>query len=130
MVAQVKVYGLKSELEITRDELSDSIHSCVVDALGFPPEKRFHRFFPLDREDFFYPSDRSDRYTIIEISMFEGRSRESKGTLIRMLYERIGRNLGISAQDIEITIFESPMQNWGIRGMVGDELNLSYRVDV
>ena len=84
----------------------------------------------MDRQDFIHPSDRSDRYTIIEISMFEGRSQESKGTLIRMLYERIGRNLGISAQDIEITLFESPMQNWGIRGMVGDELNLTYRVDV
>ncbi|MXY42592.1 MAG: tautomerase family protein [Dehalococcoidia bacterium] len=129
-MAQVKVFGLRSELQDIRQELSETIHSCVVDALGFPSEKRFHRFFPLDREDFLFPPDRSDRYTIIEISMFEGRSQESKGTLIRMLYERIGRNLGISAQDIEITIVESPMQNWGIRGMVGDELNLSYRVDV
>lgn len=129
-VAQVKVYGLKSELKTTRDELSDTIHSCVVDALGFPPEKRFHRFFPMEREDFLYPIDRSGQYTIIEISMFEGRSKEAKGALIRMLYERIGRDMGISAQDLEITIFESPMQNWGIRGMVGDELNLTYQVDV
>ena len=129
-MAQVTVFGLRSELQDIRQELSETIHSCVVDALGFPPEKRFHRFFPMNREDFIHPSDRSDRYTIIEISMFEGRSQESKGTLIRMLYERIGRNLGISAQDIEITIFESPMHNWGIRGMVGDELNLSYRVNV
>ena len=84
----------------------------------------------MEREDFFYPSDRSDRYTIIEISMFEGRSQESKGALIRMLYERIGRVVGISAQDIEITMFETPMQNWGIRGVVGDQLNLTYRVNV
>ena len=129
-MAQVKVFGLRSKLQGIRQELSETIHSCVVDALGFPPEKRFHRFFPMNREDFIHPSDRSDRYTIIEISMFEGRSQESKGTLIRMLYERIGRDIGIPAHDIEITIFESPMQNWGIRGMVGDELNLSYRVNV
>ncbi|MYD50135.1 MAG: tautomerase family protein [Dehalococcoidia bacterium] len=129
-MAQVKVFGLRSELQDIRQELSETIHSCVVDALGFPSEKRFHRFFPLDREDFLFPPDRSDRYTIIEISMFEGRSQESKGTLIRMLYERIGRDIGIPAQDLEITLFESPMQNWGIRGMVGDELNLTYRVDV
>ncbi|MDE2718564.1 MAG: tautomerase family protein [Chloroflexota bacterium] len=129
-MAQVKVFGLRSKLQGIRQELSETIHSCVVDALDFPSEKRFHRFFPLDREDFLFPPDRSDRYTIIEISMFEGRSQESKGTLIRMLYERIGRDIGIPAQDIEITIFESPMQNWGIRGRVGDELKLSYRVDV
>jgi len=129
-LAQVKVFGLKDQLQDIRDELSDTIHSCVVDALGFPPEKRFHRFFPLDREDFLYPTDRSGQYTIIEISMFEGRSKEAKGALIRMLYQRIGRDVGISAQDLEITLFESPMQNWGIRGVVGDELNLNYRVDV
>ena len=129
-MAQVKVFGLKSELAPIRDELSAAIHSCVVDALEYPPEKRFHRFFPMEAEDFLYPADRSTRYTIIEISMFEGRSTAAKSALIRLLYERIGRSLGISHQDIEITISESPMQNWGIRGLTGDQLSLGYSVNV
>ena len=129
-MAQVKVFGLKSELTLVRDELSAVIHSCVVDALEYPPEKRFHRFFPLEAEDFLYPIDRSSRYIIIEISMFEGRSSAAKSALIQLLYERIGRSLGISHQDIEITIFESPMQNWGIRGLTGDQLSLGYTVNV
>ena len=129
-MAQVEVFGLRDELGKSRAELSETIHSCVVDALQYPADKRFHRFFPLDRDDFVHPADRSDRYLIIEISMFEGRSSESKSDLIRLLYERIGRDLQIPPQDIEITIFESPMQNWGIRGRVGTELELSYRVDV
>lgn len=129
-MAQVKVYGLKSELVLIRDELSATIHSCVVDALEYPQEKRFHRFFPMEAEDFLYPTDRSSKYTIIEISMFEGRSSAAKSALAQLLYERIGRSLGISHQDIEITILESPMQNWGIRGLTGDQLNLGYSVDV
>ena len=129
-MAQVKVYGLKSELVLIRDELSATIHSCVVDALEYPQEKRFHRFFPMEAEDFLYPTDRSSKYTIIEISMFEGRSSAAKSALVQLLYERIGRSLGISHQDIEITILESPMQNWGIRGLTGDQLNLGYSVDV
>jgi hypothetical protein len=31
--------------------------------------------------------------------------------------------------DLEIVILESPKANWGIRGRIGDELQLSYRVE-
>ncbi len=129
-MAQTKVFGLREELVPIRSALSDTIHSCVVDALSYPPDKRFHRFFPLEREDFVHPPDRSDRYTIIEISMFEGRSAEAKRTLIRLLFQRIHQELGIDPHDVEITLFESPMQNWGLRGVTGDEAALPYSVNV
>jgi hypothetical protein len=41
-----------------------------------------------------------------------------------------GAALGISANDVEITVFESPRHCWGIRGKTGDELPLTYRVEV
>lgn len=76
-----------------------------------PPDKRFHRFFPLDESDFYFPAGRTAAYTIIEISMFEGRSVEAKKRLIGLLFERISARFGISPQDIEITIFETPKHN-------------------
>jgi phenylpyruvate tautomerase PptA (4-oxalocrotonate tautomerase family) len=102
----------------------------VVEALSFPADKRFHRFFPMDREDFTFPEDRSDRYLILEVSLFQGRAPETKKRFIRLLYERIGRELGIEAQDVEIALLETPKENWGIRGVPGDELELPYRVEV
>jgi phenylpyruvate tautomerase PptA (4-oxalocrotonate tautomerase family) len=99
-----------------------------VKALGLPPEKRFHRFIALDEADFIFPADRSDNYTIIEISMFEGRSTDTKKALIREIFTHFESELGIAPQDVEITISETPMCNWGIRGQPGDELMLSYRV--
>jgi 4-oxalocrotonate tautomerase family enzyme len=129
-MAQIKIYGLKNHITARRTQLSDAIHACVVEALQYPPDKRFHRFFPLEAEDFVYPADRSEQYTIIEISMFEGRSDEAKKQLIRLLFTRLQSEVGIAPQDVEITIFETPRQNWGIRGQPGDELGLNYRVDV
>jgi phenylpyruvate tautomerase PptA (4-oxalocrotonate tautomerase family) len=126
---QVKIYGLRTSLNPIKPQLSDAIHSCMMDALQYPADKRFHRFFPLDPSDFFYPPDRSDRYTILEFSMFEGRSVEAKKQLIRLLFERV-QPLGISTQDLEITIFETPKHNWGFRGLPGDEHQLNYKVDV
>jgi phenylpyruvate tautomerase PptA (4-oxalocrotonate tautomerase family) len=129
-MAQVKVYGLRRRLEPMRAALSDAIHAAVMEAFQYPPEKRFHRFLHLDDADFLFPADRSDRYTIVEISVFEGRSTEAKKALIRGLYARIPPTTGVAAQDIEITITETPRHAWGIRGLPGDEIGLDYRVEV
>lgn len=129
-MVQIKVYGLADKLNLVKSELSNIIHTSVIEVLQLTPEKRFHRFFPLDKSDFYYPSDRSDNYLIIEISMFDGRSVETKKQLIRLLIKDINEKLNIPVYDIEITIFETPKHNWGIRGLPGDELNLNYKIEV
>lgn len=129
-MAQVKIYGLRSTLDLHKQGLSQAIHRSVVEALAYPADKQFHRFIGLAPEDFIFPADRSESYTIIEISMFAGRSTDTKKALIRTLYANIGTICGFSPQDIEITIFETPRENWGIRGMPGDELALTYDVQV
>jgi phenylpyruvate tautomerase PptA (4-oxalocrotonate tautomerase family) len=129
-MAQVKIFGLRSSLDEVRTDLSGAIHSAVMEAFAYPAEKKFHRFIGIDRADFIYPSDRSDRYIIIEFSIFEGRSIEAKKLLIRRLYDLIPQQTGILPQDIEITIFETPRHAWGIRGLPGDEVGLTYKVEV
>jgi phenylpyruvate tautomerase PptA (4-oxalocrotonate tautomerase family) len=129
-MAQVKIFGLKASLDAVRSELSDIVHECLVQAFALPKDKRFQRFFGLPREDFVYPEGRSERYTIVEVSLFEGRSIEAKKAFVRALYERTHAELALSAIDLEITLFETPRHNWGIRGLPGDELTLGYTVDV
>ena len=129
-MAQIKIYGLKQHLNPIKAQLSDVIHACVVEALAFPPDKRAHRFFPLEVEDFYYPSDRSPRYTILEISLFEGRSIETKKHLIRLLFERTQQALNFTPADLEITTTETPRHNWGFRGQAGDEISLNYSIEV
>ncbi len=128
-MAQIKIYGRHDHIGEIRSVLSDAIHACAVEALGLPEDKRFHRFIALDAGDFIHPADRSERYTIIEISMFEGRTIAAKKRLIRLLFERLESACGIAPQDVEITIFETPRHNWGIRGMPADELTLGYTVE-
>jgi len=129
-MAQIKIYGNKSSLDKIKAALSDVIHSCAVEALKLPADKRFHRFLPLDPGDFYYPAGRTEQYIIIEISLMEGRSVETKKRLIKLLFQQINAGLGISEQDIEITITETPRHNWGIRGRCGDELELNYKLEV
>jgi len=129
-MAQIKIYGLKDELNPIKARLSDIVHACVVEALLLPPDKRFHRFFPLEAEDFTFAPGRSNRYTIVEISIFEGRSVEARKKLIRLLFARATEELDLEAADLEITITETPRANWGLRGQCGDEIGLGYTVEV
>ncbi|MES2674968.1 MAG: tautomerase family protein [Pseudomonadota bacterium] len=127
---QIKVYGIRKNLDPIKKKLSDVIHSCVMDALQFPADKRAHRFITLEQDDMFMPAGRTDAYTIIEITMIEGRSVVAKKNLIRSLFERIKNQLNIDTIDIEICIYESPACNWGFRGMHGDEIQLNYNINV
>ena len=67
------IYGIKTYLNPIKQELSDVIHDCVVEALAFPRDKRAHRFFPLDKENMFYPAGRIDVYTITKITHADGK---------------------------------------------------------
>ncbi len=126
----IRIYGIKEKLNPVKSRLSDVINQCMVEALAFPDNKRAHRFIPMDSDDFYYPEERSEAYTVIEISMMEGRSVDAKKKLIHLLFERIDAEIGISPVDVEIAITESPACNWGFRGFTGDEALLNYKVNV
>lgn len=124
-MAQVKIYGGREHLTRRRRELSEAVHECLVEVLQLPGEKRFQRFLPMEPDDFLHP--RGPGYTVIEISMFEGRTAATKRALVAALYRRWSA-LGEHPDDLEIVIFETPRGNWGIRGVPGDELVLTYPI--
>ena len=129
-MAQIKIYARRALLTECQALISQAVHSALVSTLQYPEDKKFQRFFPLDDGDFIHPADRSERYTIIEVSMFEGRSAGAKRALIQALIDQLKVHADIDAQDIEITLFETPKVNWGIRGLNGEDLTLGYKVDV
>jgi len=129
-MAQVKIYGVENALSKNKTFISKAIHESLIEVFGLPKNKLFHRFISLDKENFFYPSDRTEKYTIIELSIFEGRSKEAKKQLINLIFLKIKAYADIEGQDVEITIYETPMSNWGIRGLPADELALNYKVKV
>lgn len=128
-MTQVKVYGRADVLRPLRSELSDVVHAAAVDVLGLPGTKRFHRFFPMDAEDFPTPEGRTERYTILEVLLFEGRTVETKKAFYRRLYADFAERLGIGPADLEVTLLETPRHDWAIRGVADDDLTLPYRVD-
>jgi phenylpyruvate tautomerase PptA (4-oxalocrotonate tautomerase family) len=128
---QAKVYGIREHLVPIRDALSDAINESIAVGLVFPRERRLQRFFPMDREDFIYPAhERSERYTIIEIETFQGRSKDVLKRLVHELYTRVPAATGIEPRDLDVIISEQPRHAWGLMGEHGDEIALTYKVAI
>ncbi len=53
----IRIYGVKQKLNPIKEQLSDVINQCMVDALKFPDNKRAHRFFPMNLDDFSIQKD-------------------------------------------------------------------------
>ena len=76
-------------------------------------QKIFQRFIPLESENFIYLKNRSRFYIIIEISIFEGRTKETKKAFVLALFKNISHLCEIKSNDIQITIFETPKRKLG-----------------
>lgn len=126
----ILIYGLAEHLNPIKSKLSDTIHSCMVDVLGLPEDKRAQRFFPMAREDFYAPEGRSEAYTVIEINLIEGRSVDTKKKLILSIFRRLTKNHQMAPVDVEITLQEQPAHCWGFRGITGDVAKLNYKIEV
>lgn len=127
---QVKFYGRSGHLEPRATLLSNCVHEVLQEALGIETDKRFHRFIPLSVDELVAGPGRSDDYTLIEIYLFQGRSTAAKRRFYEEMYERIARDAGIEAVDLEIILFEIPRENWAIHGTPGDEMELGYDLTV
>lgn len=120
--------GFSSEY---KKAILDGVHQALVDALGIPDSDRFQRIYELDMEDFECPPDRTDTVTMIQITMFPGRSFNAKKKLYQAIVKNLGENPGIDGYDILIILLEPPMDNWGIRGgKPASEVDLGFKIDV
>jgi phenylpyruvate tautomerase PptA (4-oxalocrotonate tautomerase family) len=110
--------------------LLEAVHSALVEALRIPEQDRIQRLYELPADHFEIPPDKTDLFTLVEITMFPGRSLEAK----RRLYQAIVRNLeklGIGPNDIFLVLYEPAMENWGIRGgQPASEVDLGFEVNV
>ena len=76
------------------------------------------------------PPDKGENYTLVEITLFAGRSLQAKRAMYKAIVRRF-EALGIAASDVIIVLNEVPLENWGIRGgKPASEVDLGFKVNV
>lgn len=131
MCPLVKIEIRKGKGAEYKKAILDGVHQALVDALKIPDSDRFQRIYELDKDDFECPPDRTDDITMIQITMFPGRSFEAKKNLYQNIVMNLAENPGIGGNDIVIILLEPPIDNWGIRGgQPASEVDLGFKIDI
>lgn len=112
----VRVDIIKGKNSEYKKALLDCIHEELIETIGIDDWDRFQRIIEIDKEDFEIPSGKTDNFTIIEITMFQGRSKEQKRALIEGITTKLGKRLDLIPTDVFIIINEPPNENWGLGG--------------
>jgi phenylpyruvate tautomerase PptA (4-oxalocrotonate tautomerase family) len=132
-MALARIEVVKGRSPEEKRGLLDAVHEALVAALKVPRGDPALRIVEHDRSCFELPTvphPVSDRYTLVEITMFSGRSIEAKRELYAQIVRRLG-DLGVPATDITIVVLESPRENWGVHGgRPASEVELGFRVEV
>lgn len=112
-----------------RQAFLEAVQAAIVEGILIPENDLDIRLIQHDPEDRITPVGSSPRRTVIEITLFTGRSLEAK----RRLYAALARNLepfGLMPGDIKVILIEVPFENWGLRGLPASEIDLGFKVDV
>jgi phenylpyruvate tautomerase PptA (4-oxalocrotonate tautomerase family) len=110
--------------------LLDAIHAAAVAALRIPDEDRTQILTEHPAGAFEIPPGKGDRFTLVEITMFAGRSLDAKRRLYRAVVTNLGR-LEVPPSDVLVVLHEVPLENWGIRGGTpASDVDLGFEVGV
>jgi phenylpyruvate tautomerase PptA (4-oxalocrotonate tautomerase family) len=132
-MALVRIDVLKGRSPEEKRELLDAVHESLIVALQVPRGDPTLRVLEHDPANVLLPTAPhavSDRYTLVEVTMFSGRTFEAKRALYQEIVRRL-RDLGIPSADITIVVLDSPKENWGVHGgRPASEVELGFAVDV
>lgn len=105
-------------------------HSALMEGLKTPEWDRTIRLIVHEPHRFAVPPGCDDRYTLVEVDLFSGRSLAAKRALYQALVRNLG-SLGIPPDHIKVLLRESRAENWGIRGGIpASEVDLGFKIDV
>ena len=99
-----------------KSQLLEGIHKALVDSLKIEEDDRFQRLYELPDENFEKSGSKTDKFTMIEITMFPGRTKEQKAGMYKAIVDELKSRLGINETDVFIVINEQPNENWGLAG--------------
>ena len=127
-LAKIEVRRPRPEHEV--QALIEAVYLAQREALGVPEDDRQIRYLEYPPERFAAPPGKGDDYTVVEISLFPGRSREAKRALYASIVRRF-EEIGIAPSDVFIVVHEPPLENWGVRGgQAASDVDLGFPLDV
>lgn len=125
----VRVEIINGKTTEYKKTLLQAIHDALIISLEIEDDDRFARLYELEADHFERRKAKTDRFTLIELTLLPGRSKELKRTVIKEITRLLAERLCIHPSDIIIIMHEPPLDNWGCYGEQASELNMTYKLE-
>ena len=112
----VRIEIIKGKSVDYKKEMLDAVHTALMNAIQIEDWDRFQRLYEIEDELFERSESKTDKFTMIEITMFQGRTKEQKARIYEEIVKELYERLEIQATDVFIVINEPPNENWGLAG--------------
>ena len=112
----VRIEILKGKDLVYKKTLLDAVHTALIKAIQIEDEDRLQRLYEVEEDLFEKSGSKTDRFTLIEITMFQGRTKEQKARIYEEIIRELHAKLGIPPTDVFIVIHDPPDENWGFAG--------------
>jgi len=120
-----KQYARDRELQII-----DAVHSAMMEGLKNPEWDRNVRLVVHEPHRFAAPPNKDERYTLVQVDLFEGRSLDAKKQFYRALVAKL-ELLGIPRDHVKVVLRETPRDNVSMQdGLVASEVDLGFEIHV
>ena len=116
-------------LDNRHEALIAAVQAALVDAIRIPDSDRTVRILEYPPQCFAMRPGSGPRYSIVEISMFSGRSIEAKRRLYAALVQAF-EPFGVPASDVKVILHDLPRENWGVGGVALSDVELGFTVEV
>ena len=124
------VHRLRNAQPEHRHGLIEAVNSAMIEALQVPDDSHPVRLCEYESDTFSIPAGSSASFTLIEATIFTGRTLETKRRLYTALIDRL-KDLGIAPDDVRVVLYEVPLENWGLRGGTpASEIDLGFEVAI
>jgi len=94
------------------EALVAAVQRALVVGIRIPEQDRDIRIMEYPAHAFAPPASKGERYTVVEISLFTGRSVDAKRRLYAALVGELAA-FGIAATDLKVILHDVPRENWG-----------------
>ena len=112
----VRIEIIKGKSVDYKKEMLDAVHTALMNAIQIEDWDRFQRLYEIEDELFERSKSKTDKFTMIELTMFQGRTKEQKARIYEEIVKELYERLEIQATDVFIVIHEPLNENWGLAG--------------
>ncbi len=124
------IHRLREAEPKDRQILIRAVNDAMIEALKVPRDTHPVRLCEYDRDAFLIPQDAGKSFTLVEITIYPGRSLDTRRALYQAIVRRLDA-LGVAGADLRVVLYEVPLENWGLRGGIpASEIDLGFEIAI